>query len=316
MPTVPRPRVGYALVAAAALLFAVNGSVSRVVLVAGIPAQRLTELRATGTSLGLALALLVVAPHSLRIGWRDLPFLAVYGVAGGALQPWLYLEAIHHLPVSIAVLLQYTAPVFVAAWVRFVLGKPVRRRFWAGLGLSLAGLALVVQVWRGMALDPVGVVAGFGAAVGVASYYLLGERGLAARDPLPLTCWMFFFGALFWGLALPWWTLDTSAFADTPSLLGSLADVTAPVWVLVLWIVVLGTITPYALTLSALRHLPATRVSVVAMLEPVGAAAVAWLWLGEALSLLQLAGAATVLAGIVAAQTSRINDERDAGSPA
>jgi drug/metabolite transporter (DMT)-like permease len=165
-----------------------------------------------------------------------------------------------------------------------------------------------------MALNPVGVVAGFGAAVGVASYYLLGEHGLAARDPLSLTCWMFFFGALFWGLVLPWWTFDASTLADTPSLLGSLADVTAPVWVLVLWIVVLGTITPYVLTLSALRHLPSTRVSVVAMLEPVRAAAVAWLWLGEALSLLQLAGAATVLAGIVAAQTSRMNDEREAGS--
>ena len=69
--------------------------------------------------------------------------------------------------------------------------------------------------------------------------------------------------------------------------------------------IVLGTIIPFFLLVSALRHLSATRVGIVAMLEPVAGALVAWAWLSESLDGLQLAGAAVVLAAIVIAQTAR-----------
>ena len=89
------------------------------------------------------------------------------------------------------------------------------------------------------------------------------------------------------------------------SLLGNVDDVTLPVWTLMLAMVVLGTIVPFVLVLSGLHHLPATRVGMVGMLEPVLAGVVAWAWLGEALSAVQLVGGAVVLAGIVLAQTAR-----------
>jgi drug/metabolite transporter (DMT)-like permease len=89
------------------------------------------------------------------------------------------------------------------------------------------------------------------------------------------------------------------------TLQGSLSGVHAPVWALVLWIVVLGTIVPFFLLVSALRHLSATRVAIVAMLEPVTAALVARVWLGEHLAGLQLVGAAVVLAAIGLSQTAR-----------
>jgi drug/metabolite transporter (DMT)-like permease len=69
--------------------------------------------------------------------------------------------------------------------------------------------------------------------------------------------------------------------------------------------VVLGTIVPFGLIVSALRHIGATRAGVTAMLEPVLAIVVAWTWLGEKLTPVQLAGAAVTLAGISLAQTSR-----------
>ena len=72
-----------------------------------------------------------------------------------------------------------------------------------------------------------------------------------------------------------------------------------------LCMVVLGTIVPFVLVLSGLHHLPATRVGMVGMLEPVLAGMVAWAWLSEALSPVQLVGGAVVLIGIVLAQTSR-----------
>ena len=72
-----------------------------------------------------------------------------------------------------------------------------------------------------------------------------------------------------------------------------------------MWLVVLGTILPFALSIGALRHLPATTVGIVATSEPVAASLVAWLWLGESLDTSQLVGGLTVLAGIVLAETAR-----------
>jgi drug/metabolite transporter (DMT)-like permease len=307
-------RLGYAAAIVGSLLFAVNGSVSKVVLTERtLDAQRLTELRTSGAWLGLAVLLLLTAPKSLRISWREVPYLAAYGLIGAAMVQWLYLVAIGRLPVGIALLFEYTAPVLVALWARFVLREPVRRRVWGALALALGGLALIAQVWQGLALDGLGVLAGLGAAVALAAYYLLGEHGVRTRDPLSLTCWTFLFGALFWSIMQPWWTFDPGVLTQAVSLPAS--HVQAPTWALVLWIVALGTVAPYVLILYALRHLPALRVGIVGMLEPVLATVVAWIWLGEALSGVQLLGAGLVLTGIVAAQTARRADTPPAATP-
>jgi drug/metabolite transporter (DMT)-like permease len=92
---------------------------------------------------------------------------------------------------------------------------------------------------------------------------------------------------------------------DKVSLLGNLASSHLPVWSLMVWMVVLGTIVPFALVVAALRHITATRAGVTSMLEPVLAIVVAWAWLGESLDPLQASGAAATLAGISLAQTSR-----------
>ena len=72
-----------------------------------------------------------------------------------------------------------------------------------------------------------------------------------------------------------------------------------------LFVVVGGTMITFLLITAALRHISATRVGIVAMLEPVGASVVAFLWLGESFGAAQLFGGSIVLAGIVLAQTAR-----------
>ena len=111
----------------AALLFAVNASVSKVLLEAGVEPARLTAVRCTGTALGLGLVLLVVAPGRLRVSARELPALVVLGLAGAAMVQWLYFVAIDRLPVGIALLLEFTAPVLVALYTRVVRREDVRR---------------------------------------------------------------------------------------------------------------------------------------------------------------------------------------------
>ena len=82
----------------------------------------------------------------------------------------------------------------------------------------------------------------------------------------------------------PWWSFPAARVGAHVSLLGHLAGHHLPVWALMTWMIVLGTIVPFFLLVSALRHLPATRVAIIAMLEPVVATVVAWAWLGESLA--------------------------------
>ncbi|MEI7760616.1 MAG: EamA family transporter [Thermoleophilia bacterium] len=300
-----RPRVGYALTITAAALFAVNGSVSKIALDASdIGTLRWTELRSAGGFVGLLIVLAVVAPHRLRIGSRrGLGLFAFYGIVGFAFTQWFYFVAIDRLPIGIGLLFEFTAPLLIALWARFAWHEPVRRRVWPALGLVLSGLALVAQIWDGMTLDRIGVAAGLLAAVTLAVYYLMSERLVGRRDPISVVCFGLGFATLAWSIALPWWSFPTDALRVEAALPQGLA--TVPVGALALWGIVLGTVVPFSLSVAALKHLPATTVGIVATFEPVVAGVVAWVWLGETLAAVQIAGGAVVLVGILLAETSR-----------
>jgi drug/metabolite transporter (DMT)-like permease len=301
---VPRPALGYALTLAAAGVFAVNSSVSTLALEAGISAPRLTALRCTGAAVGLLAVLLVVAPGRLRVSRRELPLLAVLGVVGVAMTQFLFYVAIGRLPVGIALTFEFTGPLLIALYVRLVRKEPVRGRVWVALVLALAGLGLVTEVWRGGgSLDALGVAAGLGAAVALATYYLIGERGAADRDPVTLTCWAFVAAAAFWAVAAPWWRFDAGVLGRSVPV--SIGAVELPLWVLVAWIAVMGAIVPFGLSIAALRHLSPTAAGLVATAEPVFSSVVAWLWVEQVLTGWQVAGGLVVLAGILLAQTAR-----------
>jgi len=296
---------GVAYASGAALLFAVNGSVSKTVLESGLSSLRLVELRSAGAALCLLLAVLVTRPRSLRATPREAGFLVVAGIIGIGLVQWLYFVAIGRLPVGIALLLEYLAPVLVVVWVRFVRREQVRARIWGALVLSVLGLVVVAEAWRGLRLDGLGVLAGLGAAMSLAAYYLTSERGLGRRDPLSLAAWTFAAAAVFWSVLQPWWTFPWGDLARAVPLPGPLPEVAVPAGLLVVWVVVLGTVVPYGLILLALRSLGSARTGLLGMAEPVLAALVAYLVLGEALSPVQLLGGAVVLIGIVLAETAR-----------
>jgi drug/metabolite transporter (DMT)-like permease len=297
-------RVGYLLLIPGAALFGIGGSVSKVVLEAGIAPARLAALRCTLGALVLVAVLAVVSPARLRLTRREVPTLALLGLSGAALIQWLYFVAIDRLPVGIALLLEFTAPAIVAVYSRLVLGTQLPRRVWLAIGVALGGLALVAQVWRDTGLDPVGVLAGFGAAACLAVFYLLGKHSLARRDPISLSCWILVFASLFWAVAQPWWDFDLAVLTERTSMLGALDSAVVPVWVPLAWVVILGTLVPYALEMGALHHLSPTTTGVVGMLEPVVAAGFAWWWLGESLGAVQIAGAVFVLAGIAVVQAT------------
>jgi drug/metabolite transporter (DMT)-like permease len=293
------------MAATAAALWGVNGAVSNVILASGISSLRLTQVRMTGALAGLVLALLVTEPGRLRVRARELRFLAVFGIVGLAFVQWFYFLAIHRLAIGIALLVEYLAPLIVALWARYAFHEPVRRRIWLALSLALVGLALIVDVRHGGTISTAGLLFALLSAGTYAFYLLLAEHAIGDRDAVSLLAWGFGFGALFWSVVAPWWSFPSGRVGADASLLGHLSAHHLPVWALMLFLVVVGTIIPFFLLVSALSHLPATRVGIIAMLEPVVATIVAWAWLAESLGAAQLAGAAVVLAAIVLAQTAR-----------
>jgi drug/metabolite transporter (DMT)-like permease len=300
-----RAGLGYAMVAVAATLFAINGTVSKVILESGLSSLQLSEVRSTGALVGLGLGLALVAPARLRVRARELPFLAVFGIFGLAFVQLFYFLAINRLPIGVALLIQYLAPLLIALYARTFMHERVRARIWVALALALAGLTLVVQLWRGLTLDGRGLAACLVAAVTYALYVLLAEHGVRARDPISLSAYGFLFASLFWAAVQPWWRFPGRLATRDVSLLGNLAGIHLHAWLLIAWMIVLGTIVPFALVVGALRHVSATRAGIIAMLEPVAATVVAWLWLGESLGFFQLFGGFVVLCAIILAQTSR-----------
>ena len=304
--TVRRPAFGLALVVLGAALFIVNAGVSRVALRAGVDPAMLTTIRITGTAVVLLLVAAVFRPTALRPPTGRLAWLLVlHGLIGVAGLQWTYFVAIDRLPVGMALLLEYQAPILVAVWARVVQKEQVRGRMWLGLGLAVVGLAAATGIWRGLAFDVVGIAAGFGAAICFAVYFLVGEHGVGLLDPLRVILWAFVVAAIGMNVVSPLTGFDTGLLDDAAPLLGRLDGWSVPVWAAVLWVVLLGTLLPFAVELLALQHLRATTVTMVAMLEPVGVAALGWIWFRETLGTVALVGCLAVVVGIVLAQSAR-----------
>jgi drug/metabolite transporter (DMT)-like permease len=300
------PALGFGLVVLGASLFIVNAGVSRVALRAGVDPVTLTTIRVTGTFVVLALMAALFRRSALRPPPGRLRLLVVaHGLVGVAALQWTYFVAIDRLPVGMALLLEYQAPILVAVWARVVQKEAVRPRMWLGLGLAMAGLAAATGVWKGAVFDPLGIAAGLGAAVCLAAYFLIGEHGVGTLDPLQVIVWSFLIGSIALNAVSPITAFDTALLGEQVSLLGALEHLTAPVWAVLAWIVVLGTVVPFGVELVALRHLRATTVTMVAMVEPVGVSVLGWVWFDERLDAVAMVGGAAVVAGIVLAQTAR-----------
>ncbi|MEN9621345.1 MAG: hypothetical protein RL499_1538 [Actinomycetota bacterium] len=303
--------MGYLYALLAAVLFGANGSVTKVTMEAGLSPAQVTEFRLVGTALFAGLVLLVIDRRAFILPRRQWPITLLLGVVGVALLQATYAAAVQVLPVGIALLLEYTAVLMVALVAYFVFREPVKARVWVAIALVLVGLAVVAQVWAST-LDALGVALALAAAVCLAVYFLVGERQVARTAPLAVSFWTMSIAAVFWSFVSGWWELSPGILSTPVDIGGAGGVLEVPMAVPLAWNVLLGSFAPFLLSLAALRHLPATAAGIVASSEVIFAFAVAWLWLGETLALVQIVGAAVVLAGIILAHTARVEKVVDA----
>lgn len=288
-----------------AVFFSFNGIIAKLVLASGLSTMRLTQVRCGGAFIILLTYVFLRYREKLRTTRAELPHLAVYGVVGFLAVQALYFVAISRLHVSIALIMEFTAPIWIVLWLRYVKKKYVPPLMWIAIFMAFSGLVLIAQVWRGRTLDPIGVIAALADGIVLATFFLLGEKLAAKHEVETLMVYGFGFATLAMALTLPLWSFPTEIFTQSMDLQGRFSEISLPGWVLITWIIIMGTIIPYLLVVSGLKLLSASTSSVMGMSEPILAGVFAWIWLSEKWGSIQLLGGAIVIVGIILADKAR-----------
>jgi drug/metabolite transporter (DMT)-like permease len=281
-------------VVAAGACWALAAVLAKVAFDRGVPPVRLAEARVAVALAALAPFLAWRRPGLLRPPPGTWPALAAFGASVAAVNLTYYV-AIDHLPVGVALALQYTGPAMLMAATALLVrdhGARPGRIAWAAAGLTLAGAVLVSRALEGLgALDLTGLAAGLASAVLFAAYLLSAEQaGRRGSAPATTLLWGFLVAVAIWSVTVPWWSWPFATLAD-PAVAGA-----------VLGVGLVGTLLPFALAVGAVRVISAATAGIAATSEPVFAVAFAWLLLGQHLNPAQLAGAGLVVAGVVLAQ--------------
>ncbi|MEW1954761.1 DMT family transporter [Terrabacter sp. NPDC080008] len=300
---VRHPLTGVATALASAAAFATSGAFGKSLLIGGWSPGAVVMMR---ISLA-ALVLLGPALWSLRGRWPALRrngWLVVgYGLAGVAGCQLAYFNAVTHLSVGVALLLEYLAPVLIVGWLWARHGQRPRRLTTVGVGLAVAGLLLVLDVMHAGSVSAVGVMWGLGAAACLVLYFLLADHVGDDLPPLALAGGGLLVGALSLGLAGWLGVLQMTRGAGRVSVGGAVV----PWWMPVLVIALVAAAFAYVAGIAAVGLLGAKVASFVALTEVLFAVVFAWLLLSELPTLVQLVGGVLIVAGLVAV---RVDESR------
>lgn len=295
--------IGYSFMSLGLFFFAVNGPVAKLALINGLQSAELSTFRIQGAFLFLIVAALIFSRDQLKVKKNEILPLIGYGFFGVAMTQFLYFVAIRRIEVGVALIIEYTAPILVALYVRFVMKKEVSARVWLSLLLALIGLSLITQIWTGSKLDPFGVLSAFGAAIALAIYFIGGEPLAARRNPISLTTLSMGVGAIFWMVVQPFWDLPWDTLNNSVSLPYELGIIT--LGTVVLYIIIFGTVAPFWLYFIAFKYLDSKKAAIFGLLEPVGASIFALFLLGETFIAIQIVGGLLVLIGVIVAETAK-----------
>jgi drug/metabolite transporter (DMT)-like permease len=282
-------------------MWALNGSLARFLLDDGISAPHLSELRSAISWLVLVCVLAVVSRDKLRIARADVPKMAWLGIGGLAAVHALYFFAISRMEIGVTLVIQYLGPLLILLWLRFFHGRDLSRGLWGAVAVSVVGCFFVVEAYDAGKLDTLGLLASLGAAATFAMYLVLSERAGHKYEAYTTLVWGFGFATLFWLVVRPPWTFPWELLGTPRNLAIGIVGVA-----------LIGTLIPFLLMLAALRHIPATRASIVATLEPVLAALIAWPVHDETLGPPQILGGLLVVGAVLWVQAHPPSPEVEA----
>lgn len=290
-----RTAAGLVLALASATSFGLSGVLARGLLDTGWSAGAAVTVR---TALA-AVVLVVPGALALRGRWHlaraNAGLVTVYGISAVAGAQLCYFYAVSYMQVSVALLLEYTAPVAVVLWLWLRHGHRPSRLTVVGAAIAAGGLVLVLDVLAGAELSTIGVLWALGAMVGAASYFVISADEGNGLPGISLAAGGLFVASVVLGAAGAVGVLPFRA-ATAPAVYDGHA---VPWW----WpVLALGLVTAafaYVTGIEAGRRLGSRLASFVALCEVLAAVVFAWLLLGELPRTVQMAGGLLVLAGVV-----------------
>jgi drug/metabolite transporter (DMT)-like permease len=253
----------------------------------------LSQTRTT-FSLLVLLALLVGSKgwQRIRLPARDLAYCALLGILGVAISNYFYYVAIQRTNVAIAIVMQYTAPVWVLLYVVARGQQKLSLQKIAAVALAVTGIALVIDLFsRGAALrlDAYGIAAALLASFSFAFYNIAGHGILARYDRWRVLVWTLAAASAFWLVINPPWKIAAAHYAPAQ-------------WLFLFLFSMISVLGAFSLYFLGLQHLEPTRAIIASCLEPVFSILLATLFLGEILRPAQTIGIVLVLSAIVTVQ--------------
>lgn len=288
--------VGLVAALASAAAFATSGPFSKALLASGWTSGSVVLLRVGGAALILLGPALFVCRGRWHLVWAHRRTIAVFGLLAVAGCQVAFVNAVQHLSVGVALLLEYLGTVLVALWVWLHTRVAPSRLTWAGMAASVAGLVLVLDMAGQSPPALIGVMWGLLAAVGLAAYFIAAADGEGGLPPIALAAFGMATGAValaFLGLVrvLP------MTFSTQPVQLGGRE---MPWWLAIGELAAVAAAAAYLLGTIAARRLGSTVASFVGLTEVLFAVIFAWLLLSELPAPVQLLGGVFIVAGVVA----------------
>jgi DME family drug/metabolite transporter len=286
---------GYPLVVGAALLWGTLGLFFKHIIgTYGLSPLTLAFFRAALAFLGLLVGLGLLDRSLLRLDRQDIPFFACFGLVSVAIFYAVYIAAVDLTTVATGAVLLYTAPAWVTLLAWRLYGEPLTGRKLIALGLAFVGCGLVARAYDPgqLRLNGPGVACGLAAGLTYALYTIFGKHALERYAPWTVVTYAMGFGAAFLLLA------------QSPASLWPVLT-PSPLWG---WLTALAlgpTVGAFGLYTLGLRRVPASVASIVATLEPVTAAALSFVLLGERFAPPQALGGGMIIAGVVLLSSER-----------
>ena len=292
------PNKGYFCVMAAAVLWASSGTAGKALFMGGISPLDVVQIRISLSVLVLFVLISVLHPRYLRIRLRDLAYFLVLGGLFAALVQLSYFYAISKIQVAAAILLQYLAPIIVAFIAICFWKEHLTVLKLAALFLALFGCYLVVGGYdlNIVRMNKIGIMWGLISAGSFAGYTLLSERGMHRYPPWTVLFYSFLFATLSLSIVQ-----NPSHYIDV--------KYSASQWGWLLYIAIAGTMIPFGLYFTGINYIRSTRTIITATLEPISAALIAYVFLGETFEIIQITGGISVVCAVVLLQLQREHDD-------
>ncbi len=287
------PALLLAFVSAAA--FALSGPFAKSLFDIGWSPGAAVAVRIGGAAVVLLIPVLVVLVRRWTQVRGSLGRIAIYGIVPIALCQLFYFNAVQHLSVGVALLLEYLSPVLLVAWVWLSTRQRPRVLTVVGAISAMAGLVLVLDLAGGQEVSVEGILWGLAAAVCSAVYFVMSARAGDHVPPILMAGGGMVAGAaMILGLGVTGLLPMTFAFGN-PVFAGTQVHWLVPV----LGLVLITTVLAYLVGIVATRGLGSKVASFVALFEVLFAVIWAWILLGELPRMIQLLGGVAIMAGVV-----------------